>query len=271
MNPRLQEILDQANQVMNNEAYDDSYRGPMHVGVDLGTAYTVLVVLDENMMPLAGAYRFAEVIRDGLVVDFMGAIQLVRKLKAQVEEQLGRELYSAATGYPSGVYEVDARAQGNVLYGAGLECTRLVDEATAASTLLQIGDGAVVDVGGGTTGIAIVENGEVVYTANEPTGGTHFTLVIAGALKIPFMEAERLKIDPAQQPELFPLVKPVMEKVGTIIARHIAPYHVKIVYMVGGTSKFMGIDEVVQEVIGVKTVIPGEPLFVTPIGIAMHN
>ncbi|HEY9087630.1 MAG TPA: ethanolamine utilization protein EutJ, partial [Anaerolineaceae bacterium] len=61
------------------------YRGPVHVGVDLGTAYTVLVVLDENYQPIAGTYQFAQVVRDGLVVDFQGAIALLRKLKAQIE------------------------------------------------------------------------------------------------------------------------------------------------------------------------------------------
>ncbi|HZQ07448.1 MAG TPA: ethanolamine utilization protein EutJ, partial [Anaerolineae bacterium] len=56
------------------------YRGPVHVGVDLGTAYTVLIVLDENFKPLVGTYRFAQVVRDGLVVDFVGAIDLVKEL-----------------------------------------------------------------------------------------------------------------------------------------------------------------------------------------------
>ncbi|HQJ12421.1 MAG TPA: ethanolamine utilization protein EutJ, partial [Anaerolineae bacterium] len=50
----------------------NGYRGPVHVGVDLGTAYTTLFVLDEAYRPLIGAYRFAEVVRDGLVVDFAG-------------------------------------------------------------------------------------------------------------------------------------------------------------------------------------------------------
>jgi len=88
---------------------------------------------------------------------------------------------------------------------------------------------------------------------------------------MPFEEAERRKGDPAQQPALFPLVKPVMEKVGAVIAKYIASYDVKTIYLVGGTSKFPGMAQVVEDFTGIKTVIPGEPLFVTPIGIAMHN
>ena len=59
------------------------------VGVDLGTAYTVLVVLDERDAPLAVAYERADVVRDGVVVDFVGATDVVRRLKADVEERLG--------------------------------------------------------------------------------------------------------------------------------------------------------------------------------------
>ena len=272
MNPDLDAYLTEAEAVLRGDnPVSDGYGGPIHVGVDLGTAYTVLTVLDEQKRPLAGAYRFANVVRDGLVVDFMGAIDLLRQLKRQVEERLGRELTHAATGYPPGVPRAEVRATANVLIAAGLECTNLVDEPTAANAVLQVRDGAVVDVGGGTTGIAVFREGNVIYTADEPTGGTHLTLVIAGALRIPFEQAEVLKTTPSEQGRLFPLVRPVMEKVGTIVARHIAPFAVERVYMVGGTSAYPGIAEVVEEVVGVPTSVPKQPLFVTPLGIAMHD
>jgi ethanolamine utilization protein EutJ len=126
-------------------------------------------------------------------------------------------------------------------------------------------------VGGGTTGIAIIDQGQVVYVADEPTGGTHFSLVIAGARDISFEEAETLKRDPANHTQLFPLVRPVMEKVATIIRRHIAPYHVKTIHLVGGTSNFAGIDGVVEEVTGIPTQVPAHPMFVTPFGIALSH
>ncbi len=244
---------------------------PLHVGVDLGTAYTVLIVLDEQRQPVAGAYRFAQVVRDGLVVDFVGAVDLLRQLKADVEAQLGAPLASAASGYPPGVAQVEVRATANVLRAAGLECTGLIDEPTAANNVLRLRDGAVVDVGGGTTGIAVLREGQVVYTADEPTGGTHFSLVIAGALDIPLEAAEELKKDPAQQPRLFPLVRPVMEKVATIVQRHIAGRDVPAITLVGGAAAYPGIGQVVEEITGVPTVVPARPLFITPLGIAMHN
>jgi ethanolamine utilization protein EutJ len=243
----------------------------VHVGVDLGTAYTVLAVLDEHLQPLAGAYRFAQVVRDGLVVDFHGAIRLLQELKQNVEKRLGFELVSAATAFPPGVSLNEVRATQHVVRAAGFECEQTVDEPTAANAVLQVKDGAVVDVGGGTTGIAVFRQGEVIYTADEPTGGTHFSLVIAGALGIEFEEAEKYKKNEANYKRLFPIVRPVMEKVGVIVARHVAAHAVGAIYLVGGTACFPGMDRVVEEITGIQTIIPGYPLFVTPLGTAMYN
>ena len=276
MNPNLDELLKQTDRVM-NEA--DGWRAEanslspssIHVGVDLGTAYTVLVVLDEQYKPIAGEYQFAQVTRDGLVVDFIGAVDLLTSMKARVEQKLGFALTSGASGYPPGVPQAEVRATANVLYGAGLDCTGLIDEPTAANNVLKIRDGAIVDVGGGTTGIAIFKNGEVVYTADEPTGGTHFSLVIAGATDTTFEEAEAMKKNPKEQTRLFSIVRPVMEKVGSIINRHIEGQKVDKLYLVGGTCAYPGMDVVIQEYTGIETVLPGNPLFVTPLGIAMNN
>lgn len=272
MNPNLSSLLQQTDHVMaGGNGYDESYRGTVHVGVDLGTAYTVLVVLDENYKPIAGEYQFTEVTRDGLVVDFVGAVDLLRAMKSKVEQKLGFILTSAATAYPPGVPAAERRATANVLYGAGLECVGFIDEPTAANNVLKIRDGAIVDVGGGTTGIAVFKDGEVVYTADEATGGTHFSLVIAGSTGSTFEEAEALKKDPKEQTRLFPIIRPVIEKVGSIINRHISGHQVDRLYLVGGTCAYPGMDKVIEEVTGISTVLPGNPLFVTPLGIAMNN
>jgi ethanolamine utilization protein EutJ len=275
LNPEVEALLALTDEVMAGRTNGHVRETPdsplLHVGVDLGTAYTVLVVLDEQRQPVAGAYRFAQVVRDGLVVDFVGAVDLLRQLKAEVEARLGAPLTSAASGYPPGVAQVEVRATANVLRAAGLECSGLIDEPTAANNVLGLREGAVVDVGGGTTGVAVFREGQVVYTADEPTGGTHFSLVIAGALNITFEEAEELKKDPAQQARLFPLVRPVMEKVATIVQRHIAGRDVQAITLVGGTTAYPGIGPVVEEITGVPTVVPSRPLFITPLGIAMHD
>jgi ethanolamine utilization protein EutJ len=245
--------------------------GRIKVGVDLGTAYLTVAVLDENDQPLAGEYQFAQVARDGLVVDFIGAVDLVKSMKDRLEQRIGRELTHAASGYPPGVPRAEVQATGYEVEAAGMVCTGLIDEPSAANALVRLQDGVIVDVGGGTTGIAVVENGQVVYTADEATGGTHFSLVIAGARDIPFEDAERLKIDPAQQPTLFPVVKPVLEKVASIVARHVQGYQVPEIALVGGTSAFYRAAEVIEDYTGIPTWVSEHPALVTPIGMAMQD
>ena len=240
------------------------------VGVDLGTAYTVLVVLDERDAPLAVAYERADVVRDGVVVDFVGATDVVRRLKADVEERLGVRLGAAHGAYPPGVALSEVRAVQHVIEAAEMDCSGLVDEPTAANAVLGLRDGAVVDVGGGSTGIAVVADGKVVHTADEATGGTHLSLVIAGALGIPLEEAEALKTDPAEQARLLPLVRPVMEKVAGIVVRHTRGWPVPTVALVGGSVAFPGFADAVAEASGLDAAVPVSPLFVTPLGIALH-
>jgi ethanolamine utilization protein EutJ len=232
-----------------------------------------LAVLDQDNQPLAGEYQFAQVVRDGLVVDYLGAIDLLVAMKQRVERRLGRQLTHAASGYPPGVHRVEVRATANVVEAVGLRCTNMVAEPTAANSLLRLQNGAIVDVGGGTTGIAILKDGEVVYTADEPTGGTHFSLVIAGAQDISFEAAEAMKVNPAEQGRLFTLVRPVMEKVASIVIRHIAKSQIPVdnLTFVGGSSAFPGMAGVIEQYTGLPTYIPERPVFVTPVGIAMND
>ncbi|MBP2629150.1 MAG: ethanolamine utilization protein EutJ family protein [Firmicutes bacterium] len=241
-----------------------------YTGVDLGTAYIVLAVLDENYRPVAGAYRFANVVKDGMIVDYIGAIRIVRELKQELEEKLGTELIYAAAALPPGTFTLDSGAIKHVVQGAGFEITNLLDEPTAANAVLKIEDGAIVDVGGGTTGIAILKGGKVIYVADEPTGGTHFSLVIAGAYKMSFDDAEHYKRDFKNHRELTPVLRPVIEKVSSIISSHIAEYPVKEIYLVGGTCCLSGFEDIITKQTKIPTYKPQNPMFVTPLGIALN-
>jgi ethanolamine utilization protein EutJ len=229
------------------------------------------VVLDEYEHPLAMAYERTDVVRDGVVTDFIGAIDVVRRLKKDVESRLGLSIYAAHGAFPPGVPRSEVRAVQHVIEAADLECSGLVDEPTAANVVLGLRDGVVVDVGGGTTGVAVVRDGKVVHTADEATGGTHLTLVIAGALGISFEDAEMLKLDPGEQQRLLPLVRPVMEKVATIVVRNTRDWPVRTVSLVGGSVEFPGFAEAVSETSGLDAVVPVSPLFVTPLGIALSG
>jgi ethanolamine utilization protein EutJ len=252
------------------ENRSNSFEGELKTGVDLGTANIVVSVVDSNNNPIAGATYPSTVVKDGIVVDFVGAINIVKSLKAEVEEIIGRELLTAATAVPPGIISGNVKCISNVVEAAGFEVINVVDEPTAAARVINIKDGAVVDIGGGTTGISILKDGQVIFTADEATGGTHMTLVLAGYYGISIKEAEELKKDPKKDKDIFPIIKPVVQKMASIVKRYLNGYDVSEIYVVGGASSFEEFNDVFEKEIGIKTIKFNEPLLVTPLGIAMN-
>ena len=66
------------------EHRSNPWTGPLRTGVDLGTANIVLAVVDQENRPVAGATYPSTVVRDGVVVDYMGAVRAVTRLKAEL-------------------------------------------------------------------------------------------------------------------------------------------------------------------------------------------
>ena len=58
------------------------FKGRLKVGVDLGTANTVLAVVDTSNRPIAGISAPSHAIQDGVIVNYYESVQLVSKLKA---------------------------------------------------------------------------------------------------------------------------------------------------------------------------------------------
>ncbi|MCI7472380.1 MAG: ethanolamine utilization protein EutJ [Clostridiales bacterium] len=246
------------------------WEGQLRTGVDLGTANIVLAVVDEENRPVAGATYPSTVVRDGIVVDYIGALNAVTRLKDELEARLGTTLEAGACAIPPGIIEGNVRVIGNVVEGAGFRLTNVVDEPTAAAAVLGITDGAVVDVGGGTTGISILKDGKVIFTGDEPTGGTHMTLVLAGFHGWSIQEAEAAKRDPAQESRVYPVVKPVVEKMASIVGRYLKDYPVDEIYVVGGACCFTQFEQTFEKCLGTPVIKPAAPLLVTPLGIAVN-
>lgn len=239
------------------------------VGVDLGTAYIVLVVLNDQGEPVATEMQFAQVLKDGLVVDYIGALTIVRQLKEKLEARLQVTLEQAAIAMPSNTPESVCKTHCHVVEGAGMEVINMLDEPTAANRVLGIINGAVVDIGGGTTGLSIFRDGQVIYTADEATGGTHLSLVLAGHYKTSFEEAEAHKKISANHRDVVSIVRPVIEKMGSIVHQHIQGYEVENIYLVGGTTCLPEFEQIIAKQTGVSTWKPDNPFLVTPLGIAI--
>ena len=244
-------------------------KSKFYVGVDLGTANIVITILDKDGKPVAGATQRSRVVRDGIVVDFMGAIGIVRKLKEDLEKKLGIKITEGYTAIPPGVEQGSVKAIVNVIESAGIDVLKVVDEPTAASYVLGITDGVVVDLGGGTTGISILEKGKVVFVADEPTGGTHMTLVLAGSYGVDFETAEDIKTDKKKEKEVFVQITPVLQKMASIVKKYIKDYKVKDVYLVGGACSFDESEEIFKKELGLNIYKPYMPVYITPLGIAL--
>lgn len=247
----------------------DFDKSEFYVGVDLGTANIVMSIVDKEGNPVAGEVYQSSVVKDGIVVDFVGAIRIVKKMKESLEEKLGIEITKGYTAIPPGVEGGSVKAIVNVIDSAEIDVEEVVDEPTAASHVLDIKDGAVVDVGGGTTGISVIKDGKVIFTADEPTGGTHMSLVLAGNYGVTFDEAEKIKKDLSKEREVFPIIRPVVEKMAHIVKRFLKDFDVDDVYIVGGACSFSEFEEVFKKELKKNIIKTYKPLLVTPLGIAL--
>jgi cell division protein FtsA len=81
---------------------------------------------------------------------------------------------------------------------AGIEVVQLVLEQFAAAEGVLTTDEkelgiCLIDIGGGTTEVAVYQKGSIAHTAVVPIGGDHFTNDLAVVLRAPIQDAERIK------------------------------------------------------------------------------
>lgn len=202
---------------------------------------------------------------------------------------VGVHLVSAATGALKNLSTVVARGHLDIEsmvvapYAAGL-ATLVDDEKDLGAT--------VIDMGGGTTTIAVFLNGEVIHIDSLPVGGGHVTNDIARGLSTPLAQAERLKTlygscmpsasddremlrvplvgeeedqAPAQMPRsmLVQIVRPRIEETFELVRSHLEAQGMdrvagRRVVLVGGASQLSGVRELAGMVLD-KQVRMGKP------------
>jgi len=252
------------------ENWNFSGAGQLYAGVDLGTYKAITIVVDETGRPRAARMQRAEVVRSGLIVDYAGARQIVSAMIEEIRDACPLPVEKGATSYPPQTEYANINATRYILEGVGLEVLNVLDEPTAANQVLKLHNGAIVDVGGGTTGIAVIKDGKIVFTDDEATGGVHLSLVLAGNYKISYEQAEVIKTDRSKTREILPVVRPVIEKIASIVEACLQKFtDLTDVCLVGGTCELEGFAEIVQEALHLRTFRPEYPRFITPLGIAL--
>jgi ethanolamine utilization protein EutJ len=236
-------------------------------GIDLGTATVVLTAVDTAGRPVYWDAVQCQAIRDGVVVNFAEAVASVRKLKADAERALGRTIFEAATAHPPGVPQADCRACRYVLEQAEINCRALVDEVSAAQALLGLKDGAIADVGGGSTGVGVFKGGRLIALSDRPGGGHYLDLILAGAQRIPIEEAERRKrMAPA---DYGAVLRPGLERIASSIKDQLGKVSVASIHLVGGAIRLPEAGAIIARVTGVPTQTYPHADLVTPFGIAV--
>jgi ethanolamine utilization protein EutJ len=244
--------------------------GALRFGIDLGTATIVLTAIDESGAPIYWDFSRECVVRDGVVVDFQGAVKAVAQLKRSAEAALGQTIAAAATAHPPGVPLSDCRACAFVLQQAGIDCRSLVDEVSAANVVLAVRDGAVIDVGGGSTGVGVFAGGELRSLSDRAGGGHHLDLILAGALRIPVEEAEARKREKGGEPgaDVLAVLRPGVERIAESIRLQCANVCPGVIHLAGGALRIAGADAVIEQYLGWRVLSYPHAELITPFGIA---
>lgn len=173
------------------------------IAIDLGTANTLIysrgegIVLNEpsivalNMQnePVATGHearlmhekthkniRTVRPLRDGVIADFEVAEQMIRGMIKKVKMKWYSSTRQMVVCVPSGITEVERRAVRDSAEHAGAKEVYLVDEPMAAAIGIGLNvhepvGNMIVDIGGGTTEIAVIALSGIVYAQSVRLGG----------------------------------------------------------------------------------------------------
>jgi rod shape-determining protein MreB len=115
-------------------------------------------------------------VRTGVIADFEVAAMMLKQYLGTVRKR-SRSLFKprVVVGVPSGITEVEKRAIREAIEGQARE-VKLIDEAMAAAIgcnlpVTEATASLIVDVGGGTTDIAVVSLKDIVYSISVREGG----------------------------------------------------------------------------------------------------
>jgi rod shape-determining protein MreB len=145
-------------------------------------------------------------LRDGVIADFVATEEMLRAFIARAKSKFGFRRPRILICVPAAATPVERRAVYETARAAGARRVYLVEEPVAAA----VGAGVeidkddvtmILDIGGGSSDIAVLTRGEIVHTASLKVAGNAFDEAIrrhvrrAHQLSIGLASAERIKIE----------------------------------------------------------------------------
>jgi rod shape-determining protein MreB len=153
---------------------------PSWVAIDKRTRQPLAIGLDAKEMVgrTSGNVIAVRPVRDGVISEFEITEAMLEYFIGKVHEQSVVPLPRprVVIGIPSGVTEVEKRAVYDASMSAGARETYLIEEPTAAALgaglpVKQIRGSMIVDIGGGTTEVAVLSMGGVVVSRSLRVAG----------------------------------------------------------------------------------------------------
>ena len=174
------------------------------IGIDLGTANTLVtlkgkgIVLNEPSVAaidkkteeiIATGYEAKEMLgrtpseidairplKDGVIADFTATQLMLKNLVAKVCQRYNAGRPRVVVGVPSGITEVEERAVQESVIRAGAKEVFLIEEPMAAAIgagldVAEPTGNIIVDIGGGTTEVAVISLGGIVVSNSLRTAG----------------------------------------------------------------------------------------------------
>jgi rod shape-determining protein MreB len=153
---------------------------PSWVAIDKRTRQPMAIGLDAKEMVgrTSGNVIAVRPVRDGVISEFEITEAMLEYFIGKVHEQSVVPLPRprVVIGIPSGVTEVEKRAVYDAAMSAGARETYLIEEPTAAALgaglpVYEIRGSMIVDIGGGTTEVAVLSMGGVVVSRSLRVAG----------------------------------------------------------------------------------------------------
>jgi len=186
------------------------------LAIDLGTANTlvyvrgrgiicsepsVVVVRRDNKKPIAVGMEAKEMVgktpanivtirpmKDGVIADFDATEEMLKYFITKVHNRKSFISPRVIIGVPSGITQVEQRAVKDAAHASGAREVYLIEEPMAAAlgVGLPVGEPSgnmIVDIGGGTTDVAIISLDGIVYSKAVRVGGDKMDEAIIAYIK----------------------------------------------------------------------------------------
>ena len=127
-------------------------------------------------------------LKDGVIADFKATRLLLKNLITKVSSRYNAGRPKVVVGVPSGITEVEERAVEEAVMHAGAKEVYLIEEPMAAAIGAGIDVAApsgsiIVDIGGGTTEVAVISLGGIVNSSSLRIAGDELNLDIIDYVK----------------------------------------------------------------------------------------